>query len=337
MTKSGKDKISQEPNKSSNKIGTNRKVTHLYLNDKYLTGINSFNGYIHLTVLYLHNNYIEKLQNLNNLSNLRALYLQRNKIKKIENLEGLVKLQRLYLGHNEINVVENLENLRNLEELHIEKQNLAGGEKLCFDPRTIHCLSNCIGILNISQNNMTTIQMLFPLKYLRVLNASNNNITELANITDTLQHLTYLREANFFGNPVAKQHRYRETIIGKSISLKTLDRKDITDITRSFIKRFEIEKSNFESKDITDVPSNITDLVKSYPLSLQKAVSNFMLKPVKSSENNGLLNISNGAYVPWKSMPATFSGGSFKTPPLLRKKKKAECRTMNLSSLPNLL
>lgn len=66
---------------------------------------------------------------------------------------------------------------------------------------------------------MTTIQMLFPLKYLRVLNASNNNITELANITDTLQHLTYLREANFFGNPVAKQHRYRETIIGKSISL----------------------------------------------------------------------------------------------------------------------
>lgn len=164
MTKSGKDKISQEPNKSSNKIGTNRKVTHLYLNDKYLTGIvsiifcvfvtlywhlllqlhnfqNSFNGYIHLTVLYLHNNYIEKLQNLNNLSNLRALYLQRNKIKKIENLEGLVKLQRLYLGHNEINVVENLENLRNLEELHIEKQNLAGGEKLCFDPRTIHCLS----------------------------------------------------------------------------------------------------------------------------------------------------------------------------------------------------
>lgn len=45
----------------------------------------------------------------------------------------------------------------------------------------------------------------------------------------------------------------------------------------------------------------ISDLVKSYPLSLQKAVSNFMLKPVKSSENNGLLNISNGAYVPWKS------------------------------------
>lgn len=89
----------------------------------------------------MHSNNIDQIQNLGNLPGLRSLYLQRNKIRKIEHLDGLIKLQRLYLGHNEINVVENLENLKYLEELHIEKQNLASGDKLCFDPRSIQCLS----------------------------------------------------------------------------------------------------------------------------------------------------------------------------------------------------
>ncbi|KRT83405.1 hypothetical protein AMK59_3692 [Oryctes borbonicus] len=246
----------QDQQKSPDK--TEHKITHLYFNDKRLTVINSFKGYVHLTVLYLHNNDIDKIEHLENLSNLRGLYLQRNKIKKIENLNGLRKLQRLYLGHNEISVVENLENLDHLEELHLEKQRLASGDKLCFDPRTMDCLSNSLIILNVSHDNLETIQMLLPLKYLKFLNASNNNIMYISNITDTLQHLSQLRDVNFSGNPISKERRYRETIIGKSISLKTLDDKEIADVTRSFIKRFEIEKANFVQREgMPNLPNNI--------------------------------------------------------------------------------
>ena len=55
-----------------------------------------------------------------------------------------------YLGHNQVSVLEGLENNKNLSELHIECQELPGGEKLLFDPRTMESLSVCShSILNL--------------------------------------------------------------------------------------------------------------------------------------------------------------------------------------------
>ncbi|GJQ65996.1 hypothetical protein Trydic_g4089 [Trypoxylus dichotomus] len=332
-----KGKNFQEQKKSPDKSENLRKVTHLYFNDKRITTINSLKGYFQLTVLYLHNNGIEKIENLDNLPNLHGLYLQRNKIRKIENLDGLKRLQRLYLGHNEVSVVENLENLGHLQELHIEKQRLNGGDKLCFDPRTMCSLSDSLNILNVSHDSIDTIQTLLPLKYLMFLNASNNNITNFSNITDTLQHLTYLREANFSGNPISKKRRYRETIIGKSNNLKMLDGKEIAEITRSFIKRFEIEKASVTHPEGTpNLPSNIADIAKKYPLSIQKTVSNYMLKPTMSSKMLNLPFSSSEQYIPWKCMPVTFGRINPKPSKVLRKhRKRYEQNTMNLSNLPN--
>lgn len=46
-----------------------------------------------------------------------------------------------FLGGNCITLVEGLEQLRELKELHIEGQRLPPGEKLLFDPLTVHSLS----------------------------------------------------------------------------------------------------------------------------------------------------------------------------------------------------
>lgn len=46
-----------------------------------------------------------------------------------------------YLGGNKITVVEGLEELTELRELHVQNQRLAPGEKLLFDPRTLHSLA----------------------------------------------------------------------------------------------------------------------------------------------------------------------------------------------------
>lgn len=46
-----------------------------------------------------------------------------------------------YLGGNSITVVEGIDRLELLEELHIENQKLPPGEKLLFDPRSLHAIS----------------------------------------------------------------------------------------------------------------------------------------------------------------------------------------------------
>lgn len=96
------------------------------------------------------------------------------------------------------------------------------------------------------------------------------------------------------------------------------------------MKRFEIEKSNYENRDIMCLPKSITsklfffclitvrsnyvsfiistlpslmfsDVAKSYPLPVQKAVSNFMLKPVNTVDGTTASLSSSEAYIPWRS------------------------------------
>ena len=67
-----------------------------------------------------------------------------------------------YLGHNQVSVLEGLENNKNLSELHIECQELPGGEKLLFDPRTMESLSVCShSILNFLWNLCLIIEFTF--------------------------------------------------------------------------------------------------------------------------------------------------------------------------------
>lgn len=142
-----------------------KKITHLYMNDKFISAIVSLRkSKIHehvksmyknvfdtrqgdlsncrgLKVIYLQNNCISKIENLGFAENVVHLYLQHNDLKKLENLDSLRNLTKLCLGHNRISVVEGLENLEKLSELRIEKQKLAAGESLIFEPRTAHALS----------------------------------------------------------------------------------------------------------------------------------------------------------------------------------------------------
>jgi len=138
------------------------KLTHLHMNDMFISNIVSYISsinrpyiysiqnftfaqgdlaiYKNLKVIYLQNNNISKIKNLHFACYLTHLYLQHNAITKIENLEALQNLQKLYLGYNNIIVVEGLENMKKLQELHIENQRIPG-ESLCFEPRTALTLS----------------------------------------------------------------------------------------------------------------------------------------------------------------------------------------------------
>ncbi|XP_022899666.2 protein phosphatase 1 regulatory subunit 42-like [Onthophagus taurus] len=295
-------KLKEEKNQKD-KIEVFLKVTHLYWQDKCLKSIKNLNSFINLSVLYLHNNNIEKIENLNGLRYLVALYLQKNKIKKLENLHNLTRLERLYLGHNEIRVIENLENLISLTELHIEKQNLPKGSSLCLDPRSRVSLSNTLEMLNISDNNIQSIENLASLYYLKNLIASNNNITDIKKITNSLKHMVNLREADFLGNPVAKERKYRDKIISCTY-LKCLDGKEVSKITRCFIKRLEEERNYANKSKAQLIDDGFEDNGKRYSLGMKKSVCNLMLKPVKSGIN--VTGEDDAEYLGWKSLPNSF-------------------------------
>ncbi|KAH0945545.1 hypothetical protein HN011_010865 [Eciton burchellii] len=229
------------------------KLTHLHMNDMFINDIGDLAIYKSLKVIYLQNNNISKIKNLHFACYLTHLYLQHNAITKIENLEALQNLQKLYLGYNNIIVVEGLENMKKLQELHIENQKISG-EALCFEPRTAFTLSTCLKVLDISDNKMTSLKDIIGFRELNILEAKNNLIDNMNDLIMTIDTLTSLKDLSLQGNPVVRSYRYRENLIANSTTLVNLDGKVVSDICRSFMTRFKMEKHNRRMRKTSKLP-----------------------------------------------------------------------------------
>ncbi|XP_043519494.1 protein phosphatase 1 regulatory subunit 42-like isoform X2 [Frieseomelitta varia] len=278
-------------------------LTHLRMNNMFISSIGNFVNYKNLKVIYLQNNNIAIIENLYFASNLTHLYLQHNEISKIENLNFLEKLQTLYLGYNKILVVEGLECLRNLTILQIENQKLPIGESLCFDPRSIFTLSTCLKILNISGNKMTSLKSIEKLHKLEVLDVANNFIDDINDLTESISALTSLTELSLQGNPVTQYHRYRENLIANNDTLKTLDGKTVTDICRCFMKRFKMKKHFHHTKKSlsTTLDEDITSSLN-LPPSLKESISRaiFQNPDPKLSTTSAINETQSYIFPSWK-------------------------------------
>nr|XP_044999816.1 protein phosphatase 1 regulatory subunit 42 isoform X3 [Jaculus jaculus] len=177
-----------------------KKITHINFSHKSIDSIDDLSPCKSLTVLYLYDNHISDITNLNYATNLTHLYLQNNCISCIDNLRSLKKLEKLYLGGNCIAVIEGLEGLEELRELHVESQKLPLGEKLLFDPRTLHSLADLEFLLN---------------------------------------KLMKLSKMDLSGNPVCLKPKYRDRLILGSKSLEFLDGKEIKNMERQFLMNWK--------------------------------------------------------------------------------------------------
>ncbi|XP_044931653.1 protein phosphatase 1 regulatory subunit 42 isoform X2 [Mustela putorius furo] len=180
-----------------------KKITHINFSDKNIDAIEDLSPCKNLSVLYLYDNRISQMTNLNYATNLTHLYLQNNCLSCIENLRSLKKLEKLYLGGNYIAVIEGLEGLEGLRELHVESQRLPLGEKLLFDPRTLHSLADLEFLLN---------------------------------------KLMKLWRMDLNGNPVCLKPKYRDRLILVSKSLEFLDGKEIKNMERQFLINWKASK-----------------------------------------------------------------------------------------------
>ncbi|KAG6464089.1 hypothetical protein O3G_MSEX014266 [Manduca sexta] len=216
-----------------------KRPTHLFMHEKNLIKIPEPKHPNHIVYAYYHNNQLTNIENLDLLYNVTHLHLQWNKITKIEGLEKLYNLKKLYLNNNRISVVENLETLRYLEELHIEKQNTESPDGLCFDPRTVISIGSSLRILNVSENKITDMAWVKPLRRLEVLIAKKNKLENVQAVADDLCTLTSLVDVNFTGNPMTRKHRYKETIIARCSQLRVLDTVVIHNTSKTFLQSFD--------------------------------------------------------------------------------------------------
>ncbi|XP_029190871.2 protein phosphatase 1 regulatory subunit 42-like [Acropora muricata] len=219
-----------------------RRLTHLYFSEKNIDEIDNLYHCRNLSVLYLYDNNISKIKNLGFASNLTHLYLQKNEITKIEGLDKLRRLTKLYLGSNSITVVEGLENLENLQELHIEKQNLPPGEKLLFEPRSLQALSKSLCVLNISENNIDSMEELKCLKSMTQFYSENNCLTDMKELSKVLAVWSSLRRLELTGNPLCNKKKYRDRVIVMSKSMVTLDGKEINETAKRFLLNWKASR-----------------------------------------------------------------------------------------------
>ncbi|XP_025932799.1 protein phosphatase 1 regulatory subunit 42 isoform X3 [Apteryx rowi] len=195
-----------------------------------------------LRVLYLYDNQISQIQNLDFATNLTHLYLQNNCISCIENLSSLKHLEKLYLGGNCIAVVEGLDKLEEIRELHIESQHLPLGEKLLFDPRSLTSLAKSLSVLNISNNNIDELAELAVLENISHLTAVDNQLQYMKDLEIVLNKWTKLRSMDLTGNPLCHKPKYRDRIIVESQTLESLDGKEIKEMERQFLLNWKASK-----------------------------------------------------------------------------------------------
>ena len=272
-----------------------KRLTHVYLAEKCIDEINNLSLCRNLSVLYLYDNSISKIENLGFAVNLTHLYLQKNKITKIEGLDNLKRLSKLYLGQNSITVVEGLEKMDSLSEFHIENQNLPVGEKLLFDPRSLKAVASCLNVLNISGNNIESLEDLHCLSSMIQLNAQNNNIRDTKRLVKALSIWPAIIKLDLTGNPVCEKKKYRDRVFVMSKTLVMLDGKEISATAKKFLlnwkanrearkrqmlvkERRDLEKTSKSEPDMSAiyfqaVPPTLPHLATGFPVSYPRRIS----------------------------------------------------------------
>ena len=207
--------------------------------------------YFHqLTYLNLNENLISSLENIEKLVTLTELHICFNKITKIDkNILQLSNLKKLWLCENYIKEIENIPN--NISQLW-----LAGNFINCIDQDYSFSNSNRENILelNISGNNISTIEDIMKLAYKPYYNFSNKSSTPKNEYMFKNMKILYLNHHMFDCNPICLIDNYIDFVLNLFEGrLEEIDNIDINTYLK--VKELSILNTNnysevYDSEDI---------------------------------------------------------------------------------------
>jgi hypothetical protein len=153
----------------------------------------------------------------------------------------LPHLRVLNLSRNCIARLEGLNQCHALEDLNMSHQRLMDGYRaqLLFCPQTLGGLCN-LRTLDISGNGLEDLAGFGMLKALSRLDASENCLRDVAAVAPVLRSSTALAWLRLEGNPLCRDTRYRDAVIGEAEGpLSEVDGKVVTDQQRNMCRLIE--------------------------------------------------------------------------------------------------
>ncbi len=261
-----------------------------------VTNMNRIAELGNLKLLRLTGSQIKEIEGLKNMTNLEELYLAGNQIKEIEGLENLTKLKRLFLNTNQIADITPLSANTSLMELNLKSnveidadrthyttkqlQELDKIGKIIDNGGIINLDTDKLGLftnykkLDLSNNKLTTLDILNGMTELTQLTLTNNSITledeKSQEILSNMSNLSYLAFSN---NKLTNINAINNLKNLNSLSLignNKIDLKQIEDII-SNLNTFQVSteslktiincdiskitKLNLNGSDLTELPN----------------------------------------------------------------------------------
>lgn len=183
-----------------------------------LNEISVLGDYVHLRYIYLSSNQLAEVGPLSSIKQMLTLILDRNKIEQF-NLPKMNYLQVIDLSYNKINTFDGLDHPM-LKCLNLNYNKLTNLDTMLMDTFTN------LQVLELRNNQFSSLKGLVPLKSLKKLYLAQNRISDLSPLSKLpslevlhlreneisqlfgLEELTQLREVNFRTNMITDLNEF---------------------------------------------------------------------------------------------------------------------------------
>ncbi|XP_074533977.1 uncharacterized protein lrriq1 [Halichoeres trimaculatus] len=211
----------------------------LNLNHNKLTSIHGLTGAENLEALELSHNSITRIAGLESMKRLQKLSLDHNQLISTKGLKDVYTLLHLDCSHNHLLRVEGVESCGLLSTLDLRANSLTeppalNNHVLLRDLRlddnsiwSLQSLADCwlplLQRLSAAQNRLTQLPSLSDAVSLSFLDLRFNCLSELQNVTESLETCLLLRELHLTGNPLQQEGGWRASLRRALPGLKAID------------------------------------------------------------------------------------------------------------------
>lgn len=238
-----------------------KNLESLVLQGSKITQMDALNNMISLKRLSLQGDKINKIERLDNLSNLETLYLNNNNISKIEGLEKLKSLKTLYLSNNQIIDITPLSANTSLNFLDLTINPNLDANRKNYTGERLEALNKIGEILDRGGTINIDADKLGLFTNYKKLNLSNQNLTTL----ESLEGLTQLVSLNLSFNQLTLEDDKSQEILESMINLKdlVLNYNKVTKITPiKYLTQLKYlyligDNNNVNLEEIEDIISNL--------------------------------------------------------------------------------
>ena len=244
-----------------------KNIRNITIRNQIISDMSIVSKLNNLEYLELSSTKINKIEGLKNMTDLKCLNLSNNKITKIEGLENLKNLEKLSLNNNNIEDITPLIANSSLTTLNLKGNAGIDGNRNNYIGNKLEALNKIGEILDRGGNIYLDVDKLGLFTNYKDLNLSSQNLTTL----ELLEGLTELTTLSLEYNKLTLEDKKSQEILKSMSNLKNLklinnkitNIKEINSLSNLKFLYLSGENNNVNLKEIEDIISNLDVLTVS--------------------------------------------------------------------------